>query len=144
MLDTQTFIDTLRQRGYRIIPQREMIIDALAHSERHITAEDVFNQVRALTHATNIATVYRTLELLVEEGLACQNDLGGGRIVYITRRHGPHIHLVCRQCGNVIDADNHLLEPLNAQLQKFYGFEADLHHIAINGVCDTCLRVSQS
>ena len=144
MPDTQSFITTLRQRGYRITPQREMIIDTLAHSDTHMTAEEIFNQVRALTQATDIATVYRTLDLLVEEGLACQNDLGGGRVVYITRRHGPHIHLICRQCGHVIDADNELLEPLRAWLQERYGFEADLHHISISGVCDKCLRLSQS
>ncbi len=141
---TQTFIQTLRQRGYRITPQREMIIQALVQNERHMTAEEIFNQVQFLTQSTNIATVYRTLELLVDEGLACQNDLGSGRVVYITRRHGPHIHLICRQCGNVIDADNQLLEPLRAWLHEQYGFEADLHHISIRGVCDTCLSLPQS
>jgi Fur family ferric uptake transcriptional regulator len=90
--------------------------------------------VQTLTQASNIATVYRTLELLVEEGLASQNDLGEGRVVYTTRQHGPHIHLVCRQCGSVIDADNELLESLSEQLLEQNGFEANLHHIAINGI----------
>ena len=67
MPDPTFFIQTLRGRGYRITPQREMIIQALLQSEWHMTAEEIYQQVQAFTQATNIATVYRTLELLVAE-----------------------------------------------------------------------------
>jgi Fur family ferric uptake transcriptional regulator len=138
MSHCHTLIDALRLRGYRITPQREMIIEAIAHSEHHINAEEVFAQVRERTHAVNIATVYRTLELLVEQGLASRIDLGEGQVVYATYQHGPHIHLVCRQCGQVMDANQDLLTALNEQLKSRYQFAADLQHISMLGLCSDC------
>jgi len=138
MSPCQTFIDTLRSRGYRITPQREMIIEAIAHGGYHIDAEEVFANIQQRTRAVNIATVYRTLDLLVEQGLASRIDLGEGRVIYATYQHGPHIHLVCRQCGQVTDANHDLLSSLNHQLQTEYKFAADLQHISVLGLCTEC------
>jgi Fur family transcriptional regulator, ferric uptake regulator len=134
----ETFIDALRSRGYRITPQREMIIESIAHAGQHINAEEIFGQIRQRTRAVNIATVYRTLDLLVEQGLASRIDLGEGRVIYATNQHGPHIHLVCRQCGNVTDADQDLLSSLDDDLRSRYQFSADLQHISVLGLCHTC------
>ena len=138
MSHCHALIEALRSRGYRITPQREMIIEALAHSDHHINAEEVFELVRVRTRSMDIATVYRTLELLVGEGLASGIDLGKGQVVYATNQHGPHIHLVCRQCGQVIDARHELLESMNQQLQARYQFSADLQHISVLGLCSDC------
>jgi Fur family transcriptional regulator, ferric uptake regulator len=134
----ETFIDALRSRGYRITPQREMIIESIAHAGQHINAEEIFGQIRQRTRAVNIATVYRTLDLLVEQGLASRIDLGEGRVIYATNQHGPHIHLVCRQCGNVTDADQDLLSSLDDDLRSRYQFSADLQHISVLGLCRAC------
>ena len=138
MSHCNTLIDTLRQRNYRITPQREMIIQVIAHSEQHMTAEDVLTKLRQHTQAINLATVYRTLEPLWEEGMACRNDLGEGKIVFSVRKHGPHIHLVCRHCNHVIEADYALLNPLETNLLNQYNFTADLQHLSIFGVCENC------
>lgn len=138
MSPCQTFIETLRSQGFRITHQREMIIEAIAHSGNHINAEEVFAHIQERTQAVNIATVYRTLELLVEQGLASRIDLGQDRVIYATCQHGPHIHLVCRQCGQVIDADQNLLLILNEQLNTEYQFAADLQHISVLGLCSDC------
>ncbi len=138
MSHCHTLLEALRQRGYRITPQREMIVQAIAHSEQHMSAEDVLAELRNHTQAINLATVYRTLEMLREEGLACRNDLGEGKIVFSVRKHGPHIHLVCRHCSRVIDADYALLNPLEELLQAKYNFHADLQHLSIFGVCSDC------
>ncbi len=138
MSPCQTYIDTLRARGYRITPQREMIIEAIAHGGHHINAEEVFANIQQRTRAVNIATVYRTLDLLVEQGLASRIDLGEGRVIYANYQHAPHIHLVCRQCGMVTDADQDLLSTLNYQLQSEYQFAADLQHISVLGLCRDC------
>jgi Fur family ferric uptake transcriptional regulator len=122
MSPCQTFIDILRSQGFRITHQREVIIEAIAHSGNHVNAE----------------AVYRTLELLVEQGLASRIDLGEGKVIYATYQHGPHIHLVCRQCGQVIDADQNLLLTLNKRLNKGYQFAADLQHISVLGLCNDC------
>ena len=133
-----TIIGTLRDRGYRITPQREIIIQVIAHSGCHMTAEEIFKEVQKRTQAVNIATVYRTLDFLVEEGIASRTDLGSGRVIYCTKRHGPHIHLVCSHCGRVTEADGHLIDSLSEQLQTQYDFSADLHHASIFGVCVDC------
>ena len=96
-----TYITTLHNLGYRITPQREMIIEALAHSPHHVTAEEIYAQVHERARAVNIATIYRTLDLLVEQGIASRAGLIDGRVVYAASNHGPHLHLVCRACGNV-------------------------------------------
>jgi Fur family ferric uptake transcriptional regulator len=138
MSPCQTYIETLRSRGFRITPQREMIVEAIAHQGKHINAEEVFTRIQERTRAVNIATVYRTLDLLVEQGLANRIDLGEGQVEYATHQHGPHIHLVCRQCGQVIDADQNLLLALNEQLTAMYQFAADLQHISVLGLCYDC------
>ena len=138
MSPCQTFLETLRSHGFRITPQREMIIEAIAHQGNHINADEVFALIQKRTHSVNIATVYRTLELLVEQGLASRIDLGEDRVIYATHQHGPHIHLVCRQCGQVLDADQEMLSAFNHQLQSDYQFAVDLQHISMLGLCRDC------
>lgn len=138
MSPCHTFMENLRAKGYRITPQREIIIQTIAHAPTHLSAEQIYEQVQQHTKALNLATIYRTLDTLVEEGLACKNDLGGGTIVYTTHHHGPHIHLVCRHCGQVIEADYALIEPLDDQFREQFGFSADLQHLSIFGLCAPC------
>ena len=138
MTHCHTIIDELRKRGFRITPQREMIINAVAHSPNHITAEEIAEKLQEHTKAINIATVYRTLDLLWQEGFACRNDLSEGKIVYATFQHGPHIHLVCRKCNRIIDADAKILNSLRDALISNYQFRPNLDHISIFGVCSDC------
>jgi Fur family ferric uptake transcriptional regulator len=138
MTHCHTLLQSLRTMGYRITPQREMIVEAIAHANGHVTAEEIYAQVKERTRYVNLATVYRTLELLVEKGLSSRADLWDGRVVYATLLHGPHIHLVCRQCGGISLADSNLLEELGEQLSTQYDFTADLGHLSIIGVCANC------
>jgi Fur family ferric uptake transcriptional regulator len=115
-----------------------MIIQAIAHSPQHITAEEISEKLREHTQAINIATVYRTLDLLWQEGLACRNDLSEGKIVYATFQHGPHIHLVCRKCNQIINADAEILHSLGEDLSTKYHFTPDIEHFSIFGICDDC------
>ena len=133
-------LETLRQRGYRLTPQRAVIIRALAHTAGHSTVEGIYAQTREHSPFINIATVYRTLDMLVEEGLACRSDLRDGQAVYTSAQHGPHIHLVCRQCGGMLDAGHELVAPLIDELRAHYGFEADALHISIPGLCQACRK----
>lgn len=139
----KTIIAELSNRGYRITPQREMIINAISHSSEHLSAEEIFAQIQKHTQATNIATVYRTLDMLWEEGFANKNDLGEGQIVYAARHHGSHIHLVCRVCDQVIDADTQVLISFGETLFSQNKFIADLTHLSIFGVCADCQKISE-
>lgn len=134
----QTLLTDLRRKGYRITPQREIIVEAIAHADNHMTAEEIFAKVQTRTQALNLATVYRTLDMLMDEGLVTGIDLGEGKIVYATVNHGPHIHLVCRGCGHIMDADPQLLATVEDQLQSEFDFKPDLNHISIFGYCSQC------
>jgi Fur family ferric uptake transcriptional regulator len=138
MTHNHILIESLRQRGYRITTQREWIIDAIAHSDHHISADQILEIVQQHSLEINLATVYRTLELLTMQGLVSRLDLGDGCVVYATAQHGPHIHLVCRYCRQVIDAIQQLITSLGKELSEQYRFQADLLHISILGVCAVC------
>ncbi len=138
MTDSQTLIQQLRERGYRITPQRMMIIEAVAENGRHTTAEEIFASVHQQTSAVNIATIYRTLDFLVKEGLLYRTDLGNNHVIYATGQHGSHIHLICRQCGQRIEADTTFLLPLHERLCHEYGFAPDINHLSLIGLCQAC------
>ena len=128
----------LSEQGYRLTPQRIMILSALENSDNHISAEEIYSQIVAKYPNVNISTVYRTLELLKQLGLVTETDLGEGRVRYHTAEKGHHHHLVCRECGAIIDLDEALLAPLKLALLREYKFSADLKHLAIMGRCVNC------
>jgi len=131
---------TLSKQGYRLTPQRLMILEAIENSDDHISAEEMYAQVVARYPNVNISTVYRTLELLKRLELVTETDLGGSRFRYHPSDKGHHHHLICRQCGTMIDLDESLLGPLEEALLKQHNFEADLRHLAISGLCSQCRK----
>ncbi len=134
---SQNMIDTLRQRGYRMTPQREMIIHELTTSQRHLTAEEIYRRVQTYSRTINLTTIYRTLDFLFQEGLINRTEIRG-IVIYAAEEHGQHVHLVCRRCSAVIAADHVLMQPLQDSLVEKYGFTPDLDHVAIFGLCKNC------
>ena len=130
----------LSERGYRLTPQRLMVLTAIESSDHHISAEEIYAQVVTKYPHINISTVYRTLELLNRLGLVTETDLGGGRVRYHPADKGHHHHLVCQSCGRIIDLDESLLSSLKDVLYREYRFSADLRHLAIFGRCEDCRR----
>ncbi len=128
----------LSRRGYRLTPQRMMILEAVEAADDHISADEIYTRVCDRYPHLNISTVYRTLELLKELGLATETDMGDGRVRYHSIRKGHHHHLVCQNCGCIIDLDETVLLPLKDALSQEYGFNADLKHLAIFGQCGKC------
>ncbi len=131
-------IKKLREKGYRLTPQRVMVLEAIEHNPDHISAEEIYSRVAAKYPDVNISTVYRTLELLTKLGLVTETDLGGGRVRYHPADKGHHHHLVCRDCGAIIDLDEAALAGLKETLLRDYGFIADLRHLGIWGRCVRC------
>ena len=138
MTPCDQFIEELRHKGYRITPQRELIVEIIAHSNYHLSAEEILERAKENASDVNLATVYRTLDLLTAQGVTSRLDLGDGCVVYAAVQHGPHIHLVCRLCGRVMEADHQIIASLEKQLATQYHFQADLLHISLLGVCDSC------
>lgn len=128
----------LSEQGYRLTPQRMMVLAAIENSDHHISAEEIYAQVITKYPHLNISTVYRTLELLHRLGLVTETDLGGGRVRYHPADKGHHHHLVCQECGRVIDLDESVLENLRLVLRRDYKFDPDVRHLAFFGRCADC------
>lgn len=128
----------LSELGYRLTPQRIMVLSAIEDSDNHISAEEIYAQIVAKYPQVNISTVYRTLELLKRLGLVTETDLGGGRVRYHSAEKGHHHHLVCEKCGTIIDIDESTLARLQDVLLHRYNFSARLSHLAILGRCVNC------
>ena len=131
-------VGKLSELGYRLTPQRLMVVSAIENSDHHISADEIYTQVLAEYPYVNISTVYRTLELLKQLGLVTETDLEGGRFRYHPLGKGRHHHLVCQECGAIIDLDEAVLSPLKDSLLREYKFSADLSHLAIFGRCIKC------
>ena len=132
--------DELSQKGLRMTPQRLMIVAAVENSTNHISAEEIYEQVIEKYPNVNISTVYRTLDTLTEMSLVTKTDLGDGRVRYHPADKGHHHHLVCRECGAIIDLDEKALAGIQATLLRDYNFIADLRHLGISGKCVKCNR----
>ena len=127
----------LRGSGYRLTPQRELIlgaVDALGHA----TPDEVLTEVRKHSTALNQSTVYRTLEVLEELRLVRHAHLSDRAPTYHSVRDHEHFHLVCRNCQRVISVDPEVLAPLLARLREEFEFEADVGHLTVFGTCTEC------
>ena len=133
-------LEKLREMGYRMTPQRRMVVKAIEDSDAHIGAEEIYARVAAEYPRVNISTVYRTLELLKKLGLIYEIELGEGHIGYHPEEKGHHHHLICRGCGAVIDVGESVLFPVQATLLQAFNFQADLRHLAILGICEKCSK----
>lgn len=132
-------LQTLRQVGYRLTPQRMMILAAVRDSPGHLAADEIHARVREKYPYVDISTVYRTLELLKELCLITETDMGRGRLVYEFRgTEPPHHHMVCQECNRTFELDHRFLEPLEDMLLKEHGFQANIHHFAVFGRCADC------
>ncbi|MEE8369171.1 MAG: Fur family transcriptional regulator [Dehalococcoidia bacterium] len=131
-------MESLREVGYRLTPQRTLIVSIIHESKGHITAEKIHSRVVRQYPYVDISTVYRTLQLLKKLHLVSETDLGGGRIQYELSGGARHHHLVCHHCDSTEALDDEVIEPLRARLAKKHGFQADMEHFAIFGLCETC------
>jgi Fur family transcriptional regulator, ferric uptake regulator len=129
----------LRARGRRLTRQRQLIWDAFAaEPDEHLSAEDVAERVRAQLPQVNPSTVYRTLDLLVAEGLLLRTDLGGDRAYFEPAREHAHHHLVCRRCGTVQHLHDEELGDVRERVDKSTGFSIGPDEITFTGLCRSC------
>jgi len=135
----EKFLQQLRERGFRLTPQREMVLHVLHDGEEHATAEDLYARVRVLSSAVDRSTVYRTLELLEKLHLVASFDPGDGQRRYeLLTLHRPHHHLHCSGCSKLVTLDAQELQPLLDRLAQAHGFRAQIEHWVIPGLCQEC------
>lgn len=129
--------ETLRAKGYRITPQRQLVLDAVT-TLQHGTPDEICAEVQRAAGGVNLSTVYRALELLEQLGMVTHTHLGHGAPTYHAASGDDHLHLVCRECGEVAETDVALADAFVAQLAAEHGFETDVAHFAIYGRCRGC------
>jgi Fur family transcriptional regulator, ferric uptake regulator len=135
---TESWQTLLRAKGYRLTPQRQLVLQAVEHLT-HGTPDEVLTEVQRTASGVNISTVYRTLELLEELGLVTHTHLGHGAPTYhAISADAGHLHLVCRDCGQVIETPVNVADSMVATLTEQYGFETDVTHVALFGRCSRC------
>jgi len=135
------FVAYLREHNLPVTAQRLAIADVLLTSERHLSAEEVAQEVSSRGRAVGTATVYRAIDTLLESGLLVERDFGEGFRRFEPARDIPHHeHLVCTQCGKVEEFRDERLERMTTIVAESRGFARQRHRLVIHGVCRECQR----
>jgi Fur family transcriptional regulator, ferric uptake regulator len=129
--------EQLRARGYRVTPQRQLVLEAVARLD-HATPEEIGAQVQQTARGVNISTIYRTLELLEQVGMVTHTHLHHGAPTYHLASHADHVHLVCGDCGRVSEIGPEAVRPLITALDERHGFQTDVGHLTVFGRCRDC------
>ncbi|CAN5874294.1 Fur family transcriptional regulator [soil metagenome] len=131
----------LRSQGYRLTPQRQLVWEVLraAHAEGdHLSAEEIHERVSATVADFNVASVYRTLTLLTELGLATEVQLGDGRGYWELAHADDAIHLHCRRCRRVDHHQGELVSQIRSHLHGGHGFVVEDVDVVVHGLCEAC------
>jgi Fur family ferric uptake transcriptional regulator len=129
----------LEVAGLKNHPQRTAVIDAFFSGDKHVTAEDLALELRARDSRVSFSTVYRTLNLLVSHGLATAQHFGRGMTRYEPGAdEAHHDHLICTQCGAIVEFTDDAIEAYQDQIGRRHDFEIDAHKMEIYGACARC------
>jgi Fe2+ or Zn2+ uptake regulation protein len=135
--EDQSLIDLLRARGQRATSQRLLILRELRRRDRHASAEEIRSAISRELPGISVPTVYATLDLLVELGLARKLDVGTGAALFDGRTQ-PHQHMVCRSCGRIDDLDGPFDPSALTRAASRRGFAADQVDVVLHGLCRDC------
>ena len=134
---TQDWERRLREHGFRITPQRQLVLEAVEHL-RHGTPDEILVEVQRTATGVNLSTVYRTLEVLEEVGLVTHAHIGHGPPTYHSVDVDVHIHLVCDRCAAVVSVPAQTAQEFVARLDTEYSFLTDISHVSVHGLCSAC------
>ncbi len=132
---------SLKQRGIRLTRQRQILLDLIDKSGKHLDAESLFLMAQEKDPKLNRVTVYRTLKMLKQGGLVDELDLmhyGGDQHYYETRMKQEHAHVICLRCGKVEEFFGDPLQKLRRQIESHFGFQIVLARTEIGGYCSHC------
>lgn len=137
--EKEIFFEHLRRAGLKKTSQRELILVVFLKTEGHLSAEDLYHLVREQDPTVGFTTVYRTLKLFSECGLAREERLGDGRRRYEHHfNHQHHDHLICTDCGELIEFYSEVIEKKQDEIAEQYGFQPTHHSLRIFGLCRQC------
>lgn len=136
--ETLFWENVLREAGYRVTRQRQVILDAVCAGAGHTSLGEVYARAHRADPALDRSTVYRALKLFVGVGIVVAADTGDGETLYEIRHHEPHHHLVCRECGSQQEIPGEALKGMIARVRREHGFEVATDHLVLFGVCAAC------
>ena len=132
---------TIKKNGYKITPQRKAVINSIAGSHSHFTPESIHKRVSDGCQGIGLATIYRTINILLNLRLVCELYTGGNCHSYVVRRPVKHHHhLVCSSCKKVVDFTDCDLKDIEIKLSKGTGFKVDRHLLEFIGTCPDCQK----
>lgn len=131
------YAERIHEKGCRLTPQRQIILDTLCSMGSHATASDIYDQVHGRTPAINRATVYRTLSFFCELKVLVSGEIGG-QTVYEIATPTPHHHLVCHECGHSETLADYHFTQLIQHLVEEHQFQPEISHLTISGLCRQC------
>jgi Fur family transcriptional regulator, ferric uptake regulator len=134
-------IGLLRARGLRMTPQRRAIVSEVMRTQGHISPTHIARRVQSEMPGVNASTVYRTLALLEEVGVLQHSHLESGA-EYHRSEDAQHVHLTCHRCGRDDALSLEEARKLSQLIHRHHGFEADLTHFAITGLCAGCAQLA--
>ncbi|MCR4435669.1 MAG: Fur family transcriptional regulator [Clostridiales bacterium] len=134
--------DQLKEKGYKLTSQRKVVLDVIMdHENEHLSTEEIYGYVKERHPEIGLATIYRTLLILDELGIVSKLDLDEEFNRYELNKDSEdhrHHHLICTKCGSVTGVEEDLLDPLEQQIQKKYGFYVNNHRVKFYGICKEC------
>jgi Fur family ferric uptake transcriptional regulator len=138
----ESYVRELRELGYRLTPQRVLVLDALFHHGDHMTVDEIYEYVHVRNERVNRSTVYRSLHFLTAQGLVTVLERGSGETLYAAVKEAPHMHAVCQRCGAVLHVEAALLQSITATIRELNGFEVMVGNVQLPGLCHACAQHS--
>ncbi len=130
--------DYLQENGLKSTRQRDLIVEEFFREHEHVTVEDLWRRVKAKDSHIGYATVYRTLKLLTDSGLAQKREFGGGHSRFEQETDHHHDHLICLKCHQIIEFENEEIEKLQEKVCRKYRFKLLQHKMELYGYCQNC------
>lgn len=141
--EKEIFLEHIQKAGLRRTAQRDLIMDMFLRTEEHLTSEDLYRLVQNEDPSVGHTTVYRTLKLLIEAGLAREVRFGDNKTYYEHHyNHEHHDHMICTECGRVIEFFSPEIEAKQDEMAVRFGFKPTHHSLRLWGVCAECQATS--
>src|SRR5436190_10794800 len=140
--EKEIFRDHIQKTGLRRTAQRDLILEIFLRTEEHLTSEDLYTLVHRQDSTVGQTTVYRTLKLLTEAGLARELRFGDNKTYYEHHyNHEHHDHMICTECGQVIEFFSPDIEALQDEMADKFGFRPTHHSLRMWGLCSDCQMI---
>jgi Fur family transcriptional regulator, ferric uptake regulator len=140
--EKEVFLEHIQKAGLRRTTQRDLIMEIFLRTEEHLTSEDLYWLVQKEDPSVGHTTVYRTLKLLTEAGLAREVRFGDNKTYYEHHyNHQHHDHMICTECGKVIEFFSEAIEDLQDQMADKFEFRPTHHSLRMWGICSDCQKM---